>query len=670
MKNMGKKSIQEIEEAISKLLSNHLRARVSPIDNPPDMATQEPIAQQPATLPLTVLNLSSRTLNTLKRAKIKSVSQLASYSDQDLLYLRHFGSKSLKEVRHALSAITPDGLLQVTATEAENPLSRRTKKRPPSASKLWHVPPDLAGLSITVLALSKRSLRVLETSGVWTLGDLAQLGLRQLRQIKNLGQKSEQEIQQAISKFSPADLRAKEPHKQPEMAVRIPLVLTSLPAQIQERLNDQIKDVAQLCQLTKDELSQFGLSAGNITQIEEMLKSHSLQLANPDKRDKLLTVSLQDARASSLSPSERIERLLSKFKPRHAKILRWRHGLDGNEPLTLEEVGQRLGITRERVRQIEQKGIYSLQDPIPQSLIRPLILSLQQALEKAHGVLSAKDAHSALCANHEEELIHPEWLLEFVLQFTHGKIERVRKKPLIIALKRPNTYFDHILETWFIFERLLKEERAPLGLDKMLEQFAGDKEGRGQTIASQAPTEFLMACLEANPNIEINKDGEYALKQWAKKVLDDIIVVLRQHGKALHYSEIAKRVNKRVSEEQQTTSRNVHAKLGSYSDIFIRVGHGIFGLAKWGLTQDRTLADAAIRVLRETGHPLNLEQLTDGVLETWHARRTSVQMAVQLEPRLSILSGNLYWIADTPEQLFETTDNEGNDALPECDTAN
>jgi hypothetical protein len=45
--------------------------------------------------------------------------------------------------------------------------------------------------------------------------------------------------------------------------------------------------------------------------------------------------------------------LLDKIDRREAEVLRLRFGLDGTEPLTLSEVGQRVGLTRERVRQIE-----------------------------------------------------------------------------------------------------------------------------------------------------------------------------------------------------------------------------------------------------------------------------------------------------------------------------
>jgi RNA polymerase primary sigma factor len=55
-----------------------------------------------------------------------------------------------------------------------------------------------------------------------------------------------------------------------------------------------------------------------------------------------------------------IKKLLSKIDRREAEVLRLRYGLDEEEPLTLKEIGQRVGLTRERVRQIEKEALAKL----------------------------------------------------------------------------------------------------------------------------------------------------------------------------------------------------------------------------------------------------------------------------------------------------------------------
>jgi RNA polymerase primary sigma factor len=53
---------------------------------------------------------------------------------------------------------------------------------------------------------------------------------------------------------------------------------------------------------------------------------------------------------------------MADMDPRAAKILKLRYGLDGDDPLTLKEIGQRVGLTRERVRQIEHEALARLRD--------------------------------------------------------------------------------------------------------------------------------------------------------------------------------------------------------------------------------------------------------------------------------------------------------------------
>lgn len=55
-----------------------------------------------------------------------------------------------------------------------------------------------------------------------------------------------------------------------------------------------------------------------------------------------------------------MENALSSLKEREAKILRLYFGLDDQQPMTLEEIGALMGITRERVRQIKQKALIRL----------------------------------------------------------------------------------------------------------------------------------------------------------------------------------------------------------------------------------------------------------------------------------------------------------------------
>ena len=55
-----------------------------------------------------------------------------------------------------------------------------------------------------------------------------------------------------------------------------------------------------------------------------------------------------------------IERALTTLAPREAEVIRCNYGLNGNHPMTLEEIGEKYGLSRERVRQIKEKAIRKL----------------------------------------------------------------------------------------------------------------------------------------------------------------------------------------------------------------------------------------------------------------------------------------------------------------------
>jgi RNA polymerase primary sigma factor len=60
---------------------------------------------------------------------------------------------------------------------------------------------------------------------------------------------------------------------------------------------------------------------------------------------------------------DKIDEVLSSLSPREARILRLRFGLDSGRAYTLEEVGEKFGLTRERIRQIEGKALRQLRHP-------------------------------------------------------------------------------------------------------------------------------------------------------------------------------------------------------------------------------------------------------------------------------------------------------------------
>ena len=71
-------------------------------------------------------------------------------------------------------------------------------------------------------------------------------------------------------------------------------------------------------------------------------------------------VLMPDSEMSSDEEIEKVLNLLDKIDPREAEVLKLHFGLSGKKPLTLKEVGEKMGLTRERIRQIQRKALTEL----------------------------------------------------------------------------------------------------------------------------------------------------------------------------------------------------------------------------------------------------------------------------------------------------------------------
>jgi RNA polymerase primary sigma factor len=119
------------------------------------------------------------------------------------------------------------------------------------------------------------------------------------------------------------------------------------PAEIAEGMDIGIEEVQKTLSISQNHLSlDAPLTPGEDNRLLDYLPD--TQNAGPD------------AETFEHALTQSIEEVLTTLKEREARILRLYFGLDEPEPLTLEEIGMRLGITRERVRQIKEKALSRL----------------------------------------------------------------------------------------------------------------------------------------------------------------------------------------------------------------------------------------------------------------------------------------------------------------------
>jgi RNA polymerase primary sigma factor len=118
--------------------------------------------------------------------------------------------------------------------------------------------------------------------------------------------------------------------------------------------------------------------------VEEMIKLAryplSLQMPIGDEEDDTLgdfiedeSIPTPDTTAANNLLHEHLENILDMLPPREARILQLRYGLVDGQYLTLNEVGRKMGVTRERVRQIEAQALRRLRTPNIQRALRPYL---------------------------------------------------------------------------------------------------------------------------------------------------------------------------------------------------------------------------------------------------------------------------------------------------------
>jgi RNA polymerase primary sigma factor len=153
--------------------------------------------------------------------------------------------------------------------------------------------------------------------------------------------------------------------------VRLPVHLGERLARL-NRVRQQLTQALDRDPTPEEVASELGLTTDQITRAEQAaLVPASLDEAHTDDGSGSLAEIIADP--LQLSPLEEISHgllrddlseALSHLTPRERNILQLRYGLTGEPALTLEQIGQRLSLTRERVRQLEGEALKKLRDPM------------------------------------------------------------------------------------------------------------------------------------------------------------------------------------------------------------------------------------------------------------------------------------------------------------------
>lgn len=317
-------------------------------------------------------------------------------------------------------------------------------------------------------------------------------------------------------------------------------------------------------------------------------------------------------------------------RDRDRQIIAARFGFDMAKRQTLEKIGQRFGITRERVRQIEKAAIKRLAATTDQELASAdqVLCDLARAYG---GIVPVEDVIRTL------EVPDRDVPYVVFLALLAPSIELVEEGDDLRAAISLLPVF-----TASQISALSKEVTATV-----------KKAGQPISLAGmhrQLPSELELPTLEQLCRITkalASLDDKWGLAKWPevnpRSIRDKTYLVLSRHGKPLHFSDIAGRIKDLGSGKRDVTTQAVHNELIK-DERFILIGRGIYALSEWGYTPG-TVADIITEVLRKE-QPLHKDEIIKRVLEKRQVKTTTIILNLQEKDQFQRVAKATYKLRD------------------------
>ena len=346
----------------------------------------------------------------------------------------------------------------------------------------------------------------------------------------------------------------------------------------------------------------------------------------------------------NFDPHGQVMRYLQKLPDRERQILEARYGLLETEPATLENIGKKMGLTRERVRQIEKAVLRRLQSEALSPDLKQGADLIYQILEE-HGNVMREDR-----------------LLVALLSPEDSASERARNA--IIFILHLARGFNFLSDTdtqhrgWYlggfdrdVFERVvaaakeaLAESRVPIPAKDFFAKIRG-KLGEDLRGLSEAAMESLLSISRI---MDKNPFGQWGLLEWPSirphDVGDKAYLTLLHGGKPAHYGEITEAINKNSFDQRVAHKETVHNEL-IRDKRFVLVGRGIYALAEWGF-RPGVVADVIADVLQKAARPLSRDEIITEVGKQRQVKRNTIIVGLSNRKRFQKTPDNKYLNAD------------------------
>ncbi|OGZ07708.1 MAG: hypothetical protein A2942_04245 [Candidatus Lloydbacteria bacterium RIFCSPLOWO2_01_FULL_50_20] len=322
----------------------------------------------------------------------------------------------------------------------------------------------------------------------------------------------------------------------------------------------------------------------------------------------------------TFKPKQVTKHFLSVLPRRAQDVITKRYGLGAEtKKMTLEAIGESYGITRERVRQIENFALASIRksDVFKAELLT--LEELQRVMLSQGGLVPEHDFLESLAPDKGTQN-HVHFLLVlgdlFVKhkedeEFTHrwsadhdtaGKVHESLRK-LYASLSD-----DELIEEAKMVERFLSH------LKDVSEEYKNE--------------EILRRWLSLSKKIGKNPLGEWGMAHSpnvnARGVRDYAFLVLRKHGSPMHFTEVAKAIGEHFDKRAHiATTHNELIK----DKRFVLVGRGLYALSEWGYSTG-VVRDVIADIIKKNG-PLSREEIIEKVMRERYVKPNTILVNLQ-----------------------------------------
>lgn len=323
---------------------------------------------------------------------------------------------------------------------------------------------------------------------------------------------------------------------------------------------------------------------------------------------------------ADFKPKAIVKKLLMALPERSRTVLEARFGLGTSpERVTLEAIGKRYGITRERVRQIENHALASLKKSPAFNAAEGAFHELERIIDGLGGIVCEDDLLNYMTKDQSMQN-HIYFLLVLGDPFKYRKED------------------DEVNRCWYVDKDLAEKVEGALknlyaGLSdedlipegEMIDRFLKEL----QTINDKHRNdEVLRRWLRISKGLGKNPLGEWGPAKSpnvkTKGVRDFAYLAVKKHGSPLHFREVAKLIEKMFNRTAHVaTTHNELIK----DNRFVLVGRGMYALKEWGYTTG-VVRDVIREVLRNNG-AMTKEAIIEKVLKERHVKPGTIVVNLQ-----------------------------------------